>query len=75
MAAVAAHAVRGVRGMVELRLLAAGLVALQAACGVFLRIAVERENELAGGRRFGVIAVRGLFRVRVRFNDGDYRLS
>ncbi len=67
MAIVAADAVGGVGGMIELRLLFARVMALQTALGVaFSDCPSEREDELGGCRCLCVIAVCGLFRVRVR---------
>ena len=64
--------------MGEVLLIPAALMAFQAALGVLLGIPVEREDQLAGGRGLGVVALRGFLGVGVRlawtvahFTTGD----
>ena len=56
-----------VAGVSEVLLVAAALMAYQAAFGVLLGIRVERKNQLAGRRGLGVVALRGFLAVGVRF--------
>jgi hypothetical protein len=67
VAAIAGDSVLDVAGMAEIFLIAAALVADQAALGVLFGIGVERENQLASGRGFGVVALRGFLAFGVRF--------
>lgn len=66
MAILASHSIQCVAGMIELRLLLAGLMTRHAASRVRLRIAFEREDQFVCRRRFGVVAVSGFLRIRMR---------
>jgi len=67
VAAIAGDSVLDVAGMAEIFLIAAALVADQAALGVLFGIGVERENQFVGGRGFGVVALRGFLAFGMRF--------
>src|SRR5262249_40988368 len=66
MTGIAGDAVRCMRRMEELGLLAAGGVALLATFGVLLRITSEREDKLCGCQDLRVIALRCANRIDVR---------
>src|SRR4051794_19081549 len=55
VAGVAGDAVIGMGGVPELRLIAAGLMTLLAALGIFRRVSAEREDQLVGCGGFGVV--------------------
>lgn len=63
----AGDAVPRVAGMIELRLLFAGLMALQAAFGICFWVALEGKNQFVGCRGFRVVTVSCLLRIRVGF--------
>ena len=65
VAFVAAHAMQNVSRVREVLLILAALMALQAARRILRGISLEREDQLAGGRGLGVIAVRGFLGVAV----------
>jgi hypothetical protein len=67
VAAVARDTVLNVAGMSKILLIAATLVAPQAAFGILLGIRVEGKDQLTGRRGLGVIPLRGFLAIGVGF--------
>lgn len=67
VAAIAGDSVLNMAGVAEIFLIAAALVAREAAFGVLFRIGVERKDQLIGGSGFGVVALRGFLALGVGF--------
>ncbi len=66
VAAIAGDAVLNMAGVPEILLIAAALMAYQAAFGVLFGIRVERKDQFAGGGGLGVVALRGFLAVGMR---------